>query len=951
MSIGDNIRKNAVFSTNYGNLWYDLYMVRKQAVYEFLRKMKSQHGVNAVYTTEEIANAVGASRANVSSDLNRLFDSGQVDKLPGWPVRYRASAAAITPMPDKSPSFAIDEANKVFEGFIGYNGSMSMEIEKAKAAVLYPLGGLPLLIEGKTGVGKTTFARLIFEYAKKAGRIKNNANFVSFNCADYADNPQLVVSQLFGYAKGAYTGADSDRAGLVEAADEGVLFLDEVHRLPETGQEMLFFLMDFGKYHRLGEITTRTARPIIIMATTEDRDSVLLKTFSRRIPIMATLPALDQRSPLERFQLIERFFTLEGMKLGKNINVDVLAIKALLSYDCPGNVGQLENEIKVACAQSYVSCLMENRKELNVGLLDFPTHVKDGIRKLKDIYSDVNLIARDLYIPLESEGPALNGEPREIPDIYNILARRYKEFSGNDMGEYYLEFAMTMEIKNYFQMLMRQDSEYTENPEKTKSFALIYGIARKAEEIITCELNLALDERSRFAIIQHIDAAISHAKDSVVYPAFSREKEDRPDVFYTAEQIVMMMKQEYNLELPENEVGIIANLILRIYDEKNLEERCGILVIGHGLGSAKNMARLANNIVSSDFVSWLDLTEDNITAEILFAAAGKKLLELEKYEHVVVLTDSSLFPEIREKLENHYRKKLYIVSDISTSMVMEAALLAKEHRATGQQIRLHLKSLEHGYNEVYKLETKNLLSEPKKSLIVTACISGCGAAKKLKNIIMERFEIPDSIEIITLDMPSVQELKQVISVLAEERQLLCVIGMVDGLELGFPFISAMEFVMGNGVLRLEEILRNQSLRIIPSRAAPGAMEEQYASGKYLENYLYYLSAEKTAPHLKRCVDIIEESRGKLDLGKRIMLFLHLAAMLERLIFEERGQNTRGKAAADITLACEHLESIYQIHINDREYNMIEQILALKLGDFSEKNENYTETTAKKSVLA
>ena len=926
-------------------------MLRKQAVYEFLRKMKSQHGMNAVYSTEEIANAVGASRANVSSDLNRLFENELVDKLPGWPVRYRASTAALTPMPEKHTNFAIDTANEVFEGFIGYNGSMGMEIEKAKAAVLYPLGGLPLLIEGKTGVGKTTFARLLFEYAKKAGRIKKDANFISFNCANYADNPQLIVAQLFGYTKGAYTGADTDRIGLVEAADEGVLFLDEVHRLPETGQEMLFFLMDFGKYHRLGEIDTRKARPIIIMATTEDRDSVLLTAFNRRIPIMVTLPSMDQRSLLERFQLIQRLFTLERIKLGKGINVDTLAIKALLSYDCPGNVGQLENDIKVACAQSYVSCLMENRKELNVSLLSFPAHVKDGIRKLKDIYSDVNLIARDLSIPLEPEESTLNGQTRTIPDIYQILAHRYKEFAENDMGKDYLEFAMTAEIKNYFQLLLNQDNEQIRKLQIANSSTLIYDIARKAEEIITCELNLNLDEQSRAVMIQHIHAAISHEKDSIIYPSFSHEKENRQDVFDTASHIVMMMKQEYNLELPENEVGIIANLILRIYDEKKQKKYCGILVICHGLGSAKNMARLANSILASNFVSWLDITIDDISRDAFSQVLEKKLVELEKYDHIVILTDSPLFPGLRKDLENKYNKKLYVVSDISTSMVIETALLATEHQATGQQICSHLKTLEHGYNELYKLETQNLLSEPKKSLIITACISGCGAAAKLKKIIKERFDIPEYIEIMTLDVPSVPELKRHISILAEKKQLLCVIGMVDGLEMGFPFISAMEFVLGNGALRLEEILQNHSLRQVTFRTTPGTMEEQYASGKYLENYLFYLSAEKTAPHLNICIDKIEKTTGQLDLGKRIMLFLHLAAMLERLIFEEREQNISRKRPTYLAEACEYLETTYRIRLKDKEYKMIEQILALKLGNFSEKATFEAENEPKQSVLA
>ena len=70
------------------------------------------------------------------------------------------------------------------------------------------------------------------------GNNKENKDypFVTFNCADYFNNPQLLLSQLFGHVKGAFTGADTDKIGLVEKANGGILFLDEVHRLPPDGQ-------------------------------------------------------------------------------------------------------------------------------------------------------------------------------------------------------------------------------------------------------------------------------------------------------------------------------------------------------------------------------------------------------------------------------------------------------------------------------------------------------------------------------------------------------------------------------------------------------------------------------------------------------------------------------------------------------------------------------------------
>ncbi|MBU5583191.1 sigma-54 factor interaction domain-containing protein, partial [Enterococcus sp. S181_ASV_20] len=106
---------------------------------------------------------------------------------------------------------------------------------------------------GPTGSGKTFFANRIFEYAKYENIFPEEAPFESFNCADYYHNPQLLLSHLFGYCKGAFTGAEEDHAGLVEQVDGGILLLDEVHRLPPEGQEMLFYFIDNGTFNRLGE--------------------------------------------------------------------------------------------------------------------------------------------------------------------------------------------------------------------------------------------------------------------------------------------------------------------------------------------------------------------------------------------------------------------------------------------------------------------------------------------------------------------------------------------------------------------------------------------------------------------------------------------------------------------------------------------------------------------------
>ena len=170
----------------------------------------------------------------------------------------------------KLPPVSIDPTGS-FSRLVGSRESLRPNIDQARAAILYPPSGLHCLITGQTGVGKSHFAEAMYDFAVEQGVIARDAAFVIYNCANYFENPQLLLSQLFGYKKGAFTGADRDTPGVVDQADGGILFLDEAHRLSPEGQEKMFLLIDKGIYQRLGETKEyHHARLRIIAATTED---------------------------------------------------------------------------------------------------------------------------------------------------------------------------------------------------------------------------------------------------------------------------------------------------------------------------------------------------------------------------------------------------------------------------------------------------------------------------------------------------------------------------------------------------------------------------------------------------------------------------------------------------------------------------------------------------------
>ncbi|MGL5899913.1 MAG: sigma 54-interacting transcriptional regulator, partial [Lactobacillaceae bacterium] len=212
------------------------------------KEIEQKHGS----TTQEIATKLKLSRANTSTELNRLVRQAKVIKIKDFPIRYlpvevvrkefnlknlnyyEINSFADLPLTHNlagtQKAKIIDtKLQNPLENMIGYRGILRQAVIQAKAALMYPPHGLHMMLLGPTGVGKTYFANCIYQYAKYQQIFNQDAPFISFNCADYYNNPQLLLSLLFGYAKGAYTGAVKDQSGLVEQADGGILFLDEVH--------------------------------------------------------------------------------------------------------------------------------------------------------------------------------------------------------------------------------------------------------------------------------------------------------------------------------------------------------------------------------------------------------------------------------------------------------------------------------------------------------------------------------------------------------------------------------------------------------------------------------------------------------------------------------------------------------------------------------------------------
>ncbi|MCX7991474.1 MAG: sigma-54 dependent transcriptional regulator [Proteobacteria bacterium] len=196
----------------------------------------------------------------------------------------------------------------------------------------------PVLITGESGVGKEIVARLIHQKSNRA-----NNPFVAINCSAIPEN--LLESELFGYAKGAFTDASQPKRGLFEYANGGVCFLDEISEMKEGLQSKLLRFLEDGEIRRVGDLKTIKVDVRIISATNKDLKKMIEEgrfrqdLFYRLNVIPIEVPPLRERK-----EDIEAYIKRELKRNGKYITDD--AMEVLLSYKWPGNFREMKNFIE-----------------------------------------------------------------------------------------------------------------------------------------------------------------------------------------------------------------------------------------------------------------------------------------------------------------------------------------------------------------------------------------------------------------------------------------------------------------------------------------------------------------------------------------------------------------------------------------------------------------------------
>ncbi|MGX7174365.1 sigma 54-interacting transcriptional regulator [Enterococcus ratti] len=879
---------------------------RIDRIYTYVKE-KTAHLTPTEYdqgvTTKEIAEILGIQRTNGSKDLNQLVREGKLLKTDGRPVRYvyqkKGSYEQLTSKHIASykeereniekTMIAVDTKD-IFAKIIGTNGSMKNAVEQAKAAILYPPKGLNCLITGPTGSGKTYFAHAMFHFAKANNVVGEEKELVVFNCADYANNPELLMSHLFGYVKGAFTGAEEEKKGIIDQADGGMLFLDEIHRLPPEGQEMIFYFMDHGTYSRLGETTkSHEANVRIVGATTEDPGSSLLETFVRRIPINIKLPSFEKRPANEKIDLVKIMIVHEANRIQRKISLTEDVVKALIGSVTYGNIGQLKSNIQLICARGFLNHI--NSSEISLTVDDLTEGIRSGLIQLasnriamselsKLLGPKMTIFPNDTLMKLQSDS-------YELPyNLYDIIGDKAALLKSDGLDQEAINHFISTDINIHLKSFYKDHGFSFNADNKLAEFVdpKIIEVTNQIYLMVQQVLPYEFQQNFIYAMSLHISSFLKrinvgeerHTNDNIREMAI-----DFPQEYELAKKIRKYIESYFQVTIPNSEDFYLTVLLVSLRANQ-ASGRIGVVVAAHGNSTASSMVQVVQQLLEADNVRAVDMPLD-MDPQTALSRIERMVQEVDEGSGTILLVDMGSLASFNSRVQRDTGIPVRTVDMVTTSLVLETV---RKVSVLGTDLDMLYESLKNfrGYAEI-SLEESFEIASARKKAILAICASGEGTAQRIKELIERAVSKRQEVELRVIAL-SVLELKKELPKIEEIYQIIAATGISDP-NISVPFIPLERFIDQNIELMLDQLLIEADLNDMEEVPLNAKKAKQTCIQFMTENFTFINGTKLIDPLWEFSDEITKKAAIKdPNYGFKINLILHTAGMIERILLNE-----------------------------------------------------------------
>ena len=862
-------------------------MDKKIQLFQELKRRTLENKIeeNLRFTSNDLSDFMHMSRNTVSQYLNEFVKDKKCIKINSRPVYFFSKEVIENKwniILDKEiyPSVRELLASKEddFKKLIGYDGSLKNQIEQCQAAISYPPQGLPVLIYGPTGTGKTMIASCMEEYARHQNIIKSNAKMIAVNCSEYANNPELLTDNLFGHVKGAYTGADDETEGLISLANGGILFLDEVHCLKPECQEKLFQFMDKGVFHKVGNNENwYSSKCRLIFATTESPQNALLKTMLRRIPIIITIPPLSERPLVEKHEMIFRMLNKESQRLHKKIYISNLAYQTLLEYEFKGNIGEMKNAIKATCANVFVK---RQEEDMQIHLLDLPGYLFNESKSVS--MNAYNLKTETMIDINEQNKDQVSSNP--LIQLYERLLETYKLYKQEQINEEILVTHCRF-ITNFIDYLFFKGKYKTTSSNEEyllKMVDKIYSIVMNKYSLIIPNNKIRVYSKMFIEYAKNVTEAriwtSLHAQEVDEFKQLICEK--YPRSYTIADEIIE--NADLNLDIHmDSFMWVVMGFAFFEFQSSSHNGRVG-LILCHGYSTASSIADTANHMLGEHIFDGIDM-ELQTSIDKIATLVNSYLKQKSPIQELMLLVDMGSLEDIYEKINPLLECNIGLINHVSTASAIEIGNYIKQGKKAKEIVREMKKAIYSSY--------KFIEGKRKQDAILTLCATGFGAAKKISELLLRSLPKAIDLQIFPYDYKSLKNYGKD-DVIFSEYNIQLIVGTLDPEVEGIPYMG-METLITNGEMDYLHQLIGKYLTPQELRTFSENIMKNFTLTNIV-NQLTILNPEKVMNIVEEIVEDLEEKLNKkLDVANKVGLSVHISCLIERLLLKQGIENAEG----------------------------------------------------------
>lgn len=840
---------------------------QKDIILDFIKQkeLESNHA-NFGLTTIEIANALNMYRSNVSAIINRLVDEKLLEKNGTRPLKYSI--------------YKGKQNVDVFESLIGYDGSLKNAVQLAKASLMYPQEKLSTLIIAPEGAGTSFLARLMYEYGLSVGLLAEG-DFTKFNCRYYV--------------------SDEYEPNKINRDPKGIIFIDNIDFLNE---KVLFNLFEMIKNKKLNDIDYDNVR--FIFGINSGASSSLIKELSSVIPIRIELPKLSLRPKREKFDLINRFLSIEAARAQFNIEVSGSVIRALMLYEPEDNVKGLNNDIKVACANAFARNFVEKKNVISLYLNDFSSRVKDAYINIRINKGDIDAFANenDVFLYDGKETRKKYSNYSEEGKLYEELEKQLTTLSERGINKEAINDLLSSNIINLIGINKKERKISTEEISKL--------VDKKIIDITFEFINLCQETLHRkfkpsvfYGLALHLNALIFNNPKPVKVPeeVINDIIKNHGEEFKLANTLSIMMK-EFDKEFTLDDLIIITSFIISRKEEAAYPK---LLYVLHG-NTAEALRDVTKELCKTNNIyAYNMLLQDNINKS--YEELKELIIDIDEGAGVIVIYDMGSIATVLNRISNETDITIRSIYQPITLIGIDVARKA---------------SMETDIDQVYSsiFLDSGYINNEKPKAIITLCNTGEGGAFILSDYINKYSKL--GYKTFPLAISNRKDLISEVDKIREDYNIHCCVGTYNPNLYNVPFINISDVFS----------IRNEDLDLLLNFESPNYTNQDYDMiCDYLVESSEYLSKDNIVNYLFPFITNIK-AKYNLDINQEIGLIVHVAALIDHILHGERNKvkidkNLYKEYSEDfkyINKLCKKLEKQFKIIFTDDDVMLLVKMI-------------------------